>query len=478
MRPTQLQLLLLLLASAACLATAKHDMRAVHDRSLLADWMGVLRPVIENSTLLDVTLPGTHDSMTADLSQTVSDGANDIPPELAYFLHDFGNADGIGDFARNLSRTQVLKMTPHLDNGARFIDFRVMYSAPPDQLSSAPHDWYCLHLMQTYHPAMNYLEEARAWMDRHPDEVLVFWLSRHGNECGTEYPDVEPATMQQFWSRIEKLFSGLIFDHGKNSLNETTIASMLDTSQRAVFFVSDYANFTASSPLAIDGCQIDNELGDGISNEPAAVEELLRHFAAAGARKAADKRENKLYLMSMAASSPSDQIKYASLVRFDPLRKSAHEKKCAETFNIPGLTSWCPLHLQDISQLTNFYNQRVLDFAINASLHLPNAIYLDALDQGGVIRTGTALTGYPSAFDSSHEQSAFAYVDTLLLYNVRAACAAGNPPAADCEALTALFTARRALYPYENWDDPEHGRLSDWPSFNVSAVIGQREKAF
>lgn len=40
----------------------------------LSNWMGSLMPVIGNLSLLDISLPGTHDSMTFDLSTTVSDG--------------------------------------------------------------------------------------------------------------------------------------------------------------------------------------------------------------------------------------------------------------------------------------------------------------------------------------------------------------------------------------------------------------------
>lgn len=50
--------------------------------------------------------------------------------------------------------------------------------------------------------------------------------------------------------------------------------------------------------------------------------------------------------------------------------------------------TWCPLHLQDVSQLTNYYNQFILDTASNKSYAFPNAIYLDAVATGGLIRTG------------------------------------------------------------------------------------------
>lgn len=45
--------------------------------------------------------------MTWDLSTSVADNANDLPPELAWFLHEFHNFADAGAFARNQSKTQV-----------------------------------------------------------------------------------------------------------------------------------------------------------------------------------------------------------------------------------------------------------------------------------------------------------------------------------------------------------------------------------
>ncbi len=66
-----------------------------------ANWMRDLMPLIANATLLDLSIPGTHDSMTFDLGSVVADGAEDIPTNLSYILHDFGNFENIGQFARN-----------------------------------------------------------------------------------------------------------------------------------------------------------------------------------------------------------------------------------------------------------------------------------------------------------------------------------------------------------------------------------------
>jgi hypothetical protein len=93
--------------------------------------MSAINAVIGNLTLLDLSLPGTHDSLTYDLSTTISDGGIDDYPELSKVLHLFsGSVDvipgQIEDFIRQQARTQGMTITEQLDNGVRFVDFRTM----------------------------------------------------------------------------------------------------------------------------------------------------------------------------------------------------------------------------------------------------------------------------------------------------------------------------------------------------------------
>lgn len=55
----------------------------------LQNWMGELLPVIEDLTLLDLSLPGTHDTLTHDLSTRVSEGGMDDALILAEVLHNY-----------------------------------------------------------------------------------------------------------------------------------------------------------------------------------------------------------------------------------------------------------------------------------------------------------------------------------------------------------------------------------------------------
>lgn len=171
----------------------------------------------------------------------------------------------------------------------------------------------------------------------------------------------------------------------------------------------------------------------------------------------------------------------ALLTFFPSFNTAGNIKSCATSFNIPGMDAWCPMYLQAVSQLTNYYNQIALETAIQQDLGLPNAIYLDAVDVGGLIRTGVQLfpeplwpvngsTGHPPV--SQHNTTGYAYVDTLLLWSVRQACkpGAGAPSPANCAAATSLLEQRRAAHPLLTWDDATYGRLVAWPNVTITAT--------
>jgi len=127
---------------------------------------------------------------------------------------------------------------------------------------------------------------------------------------------------------------------------------------------------------------------------------------------------------------------------------------CAKAHDIPGMDNWCPPTLKDEGQLTNYYNQIVLDRVIsNASLGMPHGIYIDAISSEGCILTGIG----------AHASACFAYADTMILSNLMLAC---SQPGADqplCKNLTVTLVARRTQNPLTRWDDSAYGRLSTWP---------------
>jgi hypothetical protein len=269
----------------------------------LGNWIGETAVALKHQTLLDLALPGTHDTLTYDLSTVISDGGIDGHAALAAAMHigssRLPNLDAL-EFARKQAQTQVLNITAQLDAGVRFLDFRVMYTG-----AAGNKDWYSLHMLQSNELAMNYFHEVRSWLDAHPTELVVLWLSKHGSECAVgqdAFPGVSPATKQTFWRQIENLFAGLLFNSSVSSVNATSVPDLVARSHRAIFWVSDYEEFTGSAQTALDGCNIDNSFTSSVAGFDLAAD--VSTLAGASAQKAADKAASRFYLLSMANSPP------------------------------------------------------------------------------------------------------------------------------------------------------------------------------
>ncbi|GMH64573.1 hypothetical protein TrRE_jg2823 [Triparma retinervis] len=431
--------------------------------------MSAINAVIGNLTLLDLSLPGTHDSLTYDLSTTISDGGIDDYPELSKVLHLFsGSVDvipgQIEDFIRQQARTQGMTITEQLDNGVRFVDFRTMKEKD---------DWYSLHMLQSNEKSVTYLKEIRDWLDAHPGEVVVLWMSKHGNggAVGDEaYPGVSVNDKRAFWGQVEEVFSGLMLDTSVSKVNETTIDEMVSRGHRCVVYAGDYAEFTGSSRFALDGALVDNRLGSSVDDEEASYASEVDLFANAAASKREDKRSQKLLLRSMATSSPDFQIEAVAFMKFDPFASEDEQiKKCTDGFGIPSLNSWCPPTLMDVAQMGAYYKQITLDLAYNnfeEGWEFPNAIYLDSLDYDGRIRTGTTLPWGTVKEDDveEHRLDNYPYADTLIGFNVKMACRMGGGDEGVCETLLDMIEGRRkAGGVISRWEDGKYGRSTDWP---------------
>ena len=97
------------------------------ETSFLPNWMGTLAPLIGNDTLLDISVPGTHDTLTSDLSTRFADNWGDeFPSWVNWLLGTFGDIPLVGSFTRLQSKTQGALITQQLDAGVRFLDFRAI----------------------------------------------------------------------------------------------------------------------------------------------------------------------------------------------------------------------------------------------------------------------------------------------------------------------------------------------------------------
>lgn len=507
------------------LATLRHGASA---DDFMPNWMGRLGAVLGKQTFLDLTLPGTHDTMTYDLSHTISDGGIDDEAWLSSILNTFGSLGSITDFIQKQAQTQALTVSQQLDAGIRFLDFRVMFTAG---------DWRCLHMVQSNQKALTYLHEVRTWLDAHPTEIVAMWISKHGSECKTgndQYPGVSQSTKAAFWTQIQGVFSNVLLDTSVSSLNGTAISDLQKRNHRAIIFASDFVEFTGGkTTLATDGCLVDNQLSMSAVDHLSLTSDL-NYFAGIASVRAGDKKAGKFHLLSMANSPPKSVITDAAYIAL-MAGGTSNIPACAAEFHIPGMNQWCPESLLDVGQLTAYYKQLTLDAAFDAGYEFPNAIYIDAVGPGGVIRTGTrplssaegstvcnvykwssCQTSKPTCdagwtangdslhwntydfdgkkhgfcgwawqdhykccrnTDSVHGDDAYAYADTLIAVNVRRACQGRVrcssieremlPEACqsqECEDAVSMMAARRARFPKSVWSDAPTGRVAGWPA--------------
>jgi hypothetical protein len=292
-------------------------------------------------------------------------------------------------------------------------------------------------------------------------------MTKHGSEqaVGNDaYPGVSVEDKRAFFDQFLQVMDGVVIDTSVTKINETTIKEMLERNHRLVPFVGDYVEFTDSSVHAVDGLLMDNNLGSSVDNEESAYASELSMFNDMENLRNIDKSQGKLFLRSMATSSPSAQVEALAYMKFDPFADSDEQTKaCVESMNNPSL-AYCPETLMDIAQMAVYYKQITLDQAYNDGKMFPNAIYIDALDYDGTLRTGTTLPwGVEKGDDvTEHKMTRYAYADTLVGYNVKLACK-GREADADCVRLTKLIDERRAKYPLVRWDDAKYGRSSSWP---------------
>jgi hypothetical protein len=455
--------------------------------------MGTL---LKNSTsfsslsLGDLSLPGTHDSISYDLSLTISKDGIDDHEALSKVLRKFSMLypGEIEEFIRLQAKSQQLDIRQQLDNGIRFIDFRLMFERDGEDVTQDK--WYCIHCSQSNLLSIQYLQTVYDWLEVHPHEIVVIWLSRRGStdDIGDDaYPDVPIEDKQHFWKRYTELFDKVLFDTRQSNYLTTPLDTLIKKNHRLVTFVSDYMNFTNNSHLAYDARGIDNYFHeDGVFDEEITIRRQRHYFQNLNNRRLSG--DTKWFdLMSMNTPCPPWQINAAASRRFSPfdgnLKNGKWFKSCASKTKIPG-NLFCPETLLDIAQLTNYYNQITLEEAYltyadeEGNRHLfPNAFYIDGIDFGGTIRTGTQLlmgTDHKNALEE-HKFSAYAFTDTVIAYNINTACKKSamevgeeiSRTDASCSNLLSFIESRRGAHPFELWNEPYYGRLEGWPTLTL-----------
>ena len=274
----------------------------------LPNWFSRMMPAIEPLTLYDLCLPGSHDTITYDLSTSISEG------DTAASFRRFGGM-GVGSIVKNASVCQQLTLQAQLDSGIRFFDMRIMFTND---------DWYGLHAVTSNQKALHYFEVIQKWLLTHEHEIVVIFTSRHGNDetSGHEqFPDVDIVKKLEFWSSLENLFGNLLIDHHETPLKTTSISELIKRGTRVAFICSDWAQFTNRSSVALDAdLDMSNFLPGSYSDPVLDTLNLFSTLHPSG-------ENDKWMLVSLAFSMPAKAI-----------AASVHKMGGCSAFGVPGMT--------------------------------------------------------------------------------------------------------------------------------------------
>jgi hypothetical protein len=157
-----------------------------------ARWMSLMANTLAPMTIPDMVLPGTHDSGTYNLTDTIERDPDDLPEIVVQLIKILQNDFGIlepYDIIKTWAKTQKYNVYEQLLRGNRFLDVRVCWDGhtyaalrPNDvcELLRRPkfNFLFCYLRFRTEHLMMgdyteNMLADIARFMDENPGELVV-----------------------------------------------------------------------------------------------------------------------------------------------------------------------------------------------------------------------------------------------------------------------------------------------------------------
>lgn len=133
-----------------------------------SNWMGDNISKLGNKSLLDITIPGTHDSGAFNLTDRLMPG--DQPDNIEQLIwvaeHLF---KPVGDVIRAWATSQDRTFTQQLEGGIRYFDVRAGWDAKTNS-------WRAFHLV-IGNPVFDLLREVKTFLDTHPKEIVILEVS-------------------------------------------------------------------------------------------------------------------------------------------------------------------------------------------------------------------------------------------------------------------------------------------------------------
>uniref|UniRef100_A0A7S2SB21 Phosphatidylinositol-specific phospholipase C X domain-containing protein n=1 Tax=Mucochytrium quahogii TaxID=96639 RepID=A0A7S2SB21_9STRA len=366
-----------------------------------SDWMGYLSPMLHDKVLLDVPLPGTHDTLTYDLDDKMSKSADDVPGwvhEAVSYMDKFG-IDGAVETVMKLVNTQAVTQTldvvGQLDAGIRFMDLRVSYEDP---------GWYGFHFTLTKQSFESYLKQIRSWLNKHRGEFLMIALTHHGDGCADMSKFTDDSQKAKALAELKTILVNNLQDVlvDDSLTNTTTLGEYLGRGKQVALYTANQAELG----LGLSHCTNVNQHSTGAD----VTEYLLKGqgydwqhtlFSTGKKVNAEYVAKNSVHLISGATSANDCLAKNAlayqagKLLSGGLLALSTFAAGLRTCFEL-GLVKTAranmdlPLSLQHYGWLTNFYSSAMMDYALGAGAGwgLPTVMYLDQVGTEGTLTWG------------------------------------------------------------------------------------------
>ncbi|TFK33406.1 PLC-like phosphodiesterase [Crucibulum laeve] len=153
---------------------------ALHPVADRSTWMGDHRDWLGGKRINQISLPGTHDAGTFDLSLNKSSDAASLVGELSKYPLTSG-------VIRSWAKTQSLTFTGQLYAGVRFFDLRIGVSLNDDDRSLR-----FVHSVESNDTVRSLLEPMGTWMREHKDELIILDVQHLYNfdSHATKYDDL------------------------------------------------------------------------------------------------------------------------------------------------------------------------------------------------------------------------------------------------------------------------------------------------
>jgi hypothetical protein len=201
-----------------CVVSSSHAQVPLYNTSI---WMQQMGDKIYSRSLLDITLPGTHDSGAYEFGDVLSPIDPELVADLIKIAYDL-DID-IYTFIKNWSQTQDTTIYEQLMGGIRYLDLRACF---------IQNDWYTQHFLVGTR-TQDLLNDIQAFMLESPGEVLVV-------ELGELIPeDQELLLINMFQATLGPWLAP------RMDLNETTVGEMVKNQERIVLLYPE-TNFTSN----------------------------------------------------------------------------------------------------------------------------------------------------------------------------------------------------------------------------------------